>query len=314
LRTFLWENGVMKDIGTLGGPDAVPGTGINNRGQITGSSYINFVPNPSTGVPTADPFLWEDGNMIDLGSFGGTNGFGLAVNNRRKVIGASNLLGDVETHAFLWDHGILVDLKTLGGTVSTPTWLNEAGEVVGGSTTQGDQAFMAFLWKDGLMTNLGTVSGDPCSQANSINEEGQVVGISASCDFFTVQHAFLWENGSIFDLNTLIPPNASLKLFYAADINDRGEIVGVGVPPTAPPNPDLFGHLFVLIPCEEVYGDAEGCEEDNDETVALLQNTAATTPARTKVTQSSLTPSDVRDRVHALLPPRNRGFRGFPPK
>jgi probable HAF family extracellular repeat protein len=124
LRTFPWENGVIKDIGTLGGPDAVPGTGINNRGQITGSSYINSVPNPSTGVPTADPFLWEDGNMIDLGSFGGTNVFGLAVNNRGQVIGQSNLAGDVETHAFLWDEGILTDLRTLGGTVSTPTWFN----------------------------------------------------------------------------------------------------------------------------------------------------------------------------------------------
>jgi probable HAF family extracellular repeat protein len=114
LRTFLWENGVMRDIGTLGGPDALPATGINNRGQVTGSSYVNFVPNPSTGVPTADPFLWEDGNMIDLGSFGGTNGGGLAVSNRGQVMGQSNLAGDVETHAFLWNHGILTHSKTLG--------------------------------------------------------------------------------------------------------------------------------------------------------------------------------------------------------
>jgi probable HAF family extracellular repeat protein len=315
LRTFLWEKGVMKDIGTLGGPDAVPNTGINERGQITGSSYINFIPNPATGVPTVDPFLWEDGDLIDLGSFGGTNGFGLAVNNRGQVVGQSNLAGDLETHAFLWDHGILTDLKTLGGTFSTPTWLNEAGEVVGGSTIQGDQIYQAFLWKEGVMTNLGTVDGDPCSQGNSINEKGQVVGISATCDFFTVQHAFLWEKGSMFDLNTLIPSNSSLRLFYAADINDRGEIVGVGVPPTAPPNPDLFGHLFVLIPCDDDHGDTEGCEGNNGDAAAAAQDSSAPVPqAQTTATPSNLTPSELRDRVRAMLTKRNHGFGPLPPK
>jgi probable HAF family extracellular repeat protein len=257
LRAILWENGVMKDIGTLGGPDAAP-SGINDRGLITGSSYINFLPN-SSGFPTADPFLWENGNMIDLGSLGGTGGSGVAVNNRGQVVGQSNLPGDAETHAFLWDHGILTDLRTLGGSFSMPTQLNEAGEVIGSSTTQGDQAFLAFLWKDGTMRSLGTVDGDSCSQANSINARGQVVGISAVCDF-SVQHAFLWENGRMTDLNTLIPSNSNLQLSFAADINDRGEIVGVGVPTGVPANPDLFGHLFVLIPCDAPHSHEQGCK------------------------------------------------------
>lgn len=309
LRTFVWQNGVMKDIGTLGGPDAIPGTGINDRGQITGSSYINFVPNPSTGVPTADPFLWEDGNMVDLGTFGGTNGSGVSVNNRGQVVGLSNLPGDVETHAFLWDHGILTDLNTLGGTVSIPTWLNEFGGVVGRSTNQGDQD-LAFLWKDGLMTNLGTVDGDPCSEANSVNAKNQVVGISATCDFFSVQHAFLWENGRIVDLNTLIPANSSLQLLFAANINDRGEIVGVGVPPGLPPNSDLFGHLFVLIPCEER---DEGCQEDND--VAPAQDSPApTTQGRTTMTEGNLSHGEMTARLSSWMANRHRRFRILPRK
>ena len=260
LRGFIWQNGVMSDLGTLGGPDTQIGVRVNDRGQTTGSSDINFEPNASTGLPTADPFLWANGKMIDLGSFGGTSGFGQMVNNRTQVIGVSNLPGDATQHGFLWEDGNLQDLGTLGGTYSSPNWLNEAGEVVGGATTQADLNYFAFLWKNGKMTSLGALDGDPCSQGNAINEKGQIVGESASCDFLTVQRAFLWERGSMFDLNRLIPANSSLTLSAAWNINDRGEIVGVGVPPGGSTNTDFVGHLFLLIPCDEQHPKIEGCD------------------------------------------------------
>jgi probable HAF family extracellular repeat protein len=71
----------MQDLGTLGGPDA-QALFINERGQIAGTSNTSTAPNPVTGVPPRDPFLWENGKMLDLGTLGGAVGFVIGLNNR----------------------------------------------------------------------------------------------------------------------------------------------------------------------------------------------------------------------------------------
>jgi|HubBroStandDraft_6_1064221.scaffolds.fasta_scaffold1033866_2 probable HAF family extracellular repeat protein len=97
------------------------------------------------------------------------------------------------------------------------------------------------------MTDLGTV--DKCSAAYGINLQTQIVGASGLCSIPV--HAFLWEHGSIVDLNTLIPPDSGLQLVYGLYINDRGSIVGLGVPPGIPvENVESQGHAFLLIPCD----------------------------------------------------------------
>ncbi len=117
-HAFLWQNGFMRDLGTLGGPDSFPSAGgINQRHDlIAGASYINAIPNPTTGVPTLDPFLWRNGVMIDLGTLGGTFGSAQAANNHGQVIGGSNLAGDVLSHAFFWDRGVMTDWARWVGT------------------------------------------------------------------------------------------------------------------------------------------------------------------------------------------------------
>jgi len=268
-RAFLWQNGKTHDLGTLGGPDGFPQY-VNNNGQVAGVSYTSNIPDPNTGLPPLDPFLWENGKMKDLGNFGGTNDFIgpflFGLNNTGEVTGTMALAGDQIYHAFLWDGKKLIDLNTtsggLGGNYSFAQGLNDSGEVVGIASLPGDQLFQAFLWQSGVMTDLGTLHGDPCSEAGSINSSGQVVGASQSaaggCNFYT--SAFLWENGGpSVDLNDLVPPHSGLFLLGANWINDRGEITGRGVPAGCGDG-DICGHAFLLIPCDENHPGIEGCD------------------------------------------------------
>jgi probable HAF family extracellular repeat protein len=201
--------------------------------------------------------------MTDLGTLGGTCGSPYALNNRGQVVGQSDLAGDVTAHPFLWHRGTMTDLGTLGGTFGGANWINDAGKVVGYAATSGDASFHASAWRHGVITDLGTLPGDCFSVALALNSGSQIVGQSFSCDFSTAR-AFIWENGSMTDLNTLIPPNSSLHLVIAGNINDRGEIVGVGTPPGVQ---DLHfgGRLFLLVPCDEDHGDSE-CEDEGEGT------------------------------------------------
>ena len=277
-RAFIWREGDgLQELGTLGGSDSCA-TLINERGQVAGHSFTNFIPNPVTGVPTADPFLWEDGVMRDLGTLGGTLGHPNGINNRGQVCGDSNLPGDSTTHAFLWDRGKMEDLGTLGGTFSLAQALNDRGDVVGGATTEDDQAFDGFLWRHGVMTDLGSVAGDGCSFALSINSKSQVVGQSFEC-FGGAAHAFLWEKGGpAIDLNTLVPAGAGMTLITATFIGEGGEITGQAVLENGEE------HAFLLIPGAGETGGAAST------TAATRANTAPPTTRPTSVSQGRLTP------------------------
>lgn len=96
------------------------------------------------------------------------------------------------------------------------------------------------------------------------------------------EHAFLWEGkGPMVDLNTLIPAGASLQLTYAIAINDRGEIVGFGVPPgVLPEDYETQGHAYVLLPCDEGHPNVEGCDYSMAESDGHAMSTTHSQPTR----------------------------------
>lgn len=260
-RAYRWKNGVLKDLGTLGGPDAMA-LGINERGQIVGNSYVDFEKSPGCGTLTTGAFIWEKGKMHNLGSLGGTCTevplTTTAINNRGQVIGASFLPGDQVFHPFLWERDNLVDLGTLGGNFGYAVTLNQLGDVVGWQTRPGnDNVIHATLWSSGKITDLGALGPGQCSTPFAINGRKQVVGTSGACDFNDPSlRAFIWEpGGQMVDLNTLISPNLGLQLRNVAAINEGGEMAVVAVFSNGDHRPVL------LIPCSDLDLDNEGCKD-----------------------------------------------------
>lgn len=238
-RAFRWQNGLMHDLGTLGGNDAWAFY-VNDSDQIAGVSYTNNIPNVTSGVPTFDPFLWQNGKMIDLGSFGGTQAGVNGLNSRGQVVGASDLPGDATFHPFLWDRGKLKDLGTLGGDWGQANALSENGDVVGVSALPpGLHDHDAFLWRHGVMIDLGNLG--ITSWGYSVNSRTQVVG--ASRIDATTAAAFLWEDGGpMVDLNGLVENSSGEQLVYGLGINDSGQIAAYGFLPSGD------WHAFTLIP------------------------------------------------------------------
>jgi len=121
--------------------------------------------------------------------------------------------------------------------------------------------------------DLGTVNGDMNSYATAINASGQVVGLSATEDL-GIHRAFLWaKGGPMLDLNSLIPPNSSIYLNWAFDINDQGEISGIGTPQGCD-DFDLCGHAFLLMPCDDAHPGIEVCDYSMVEASAAVTQTS----------------------------------------
>jgi probable HAF family extracellular repeat protein len=267
-RAFLWQNGTMQDLGALDNSSDAVALLVNDAGQIVGQSYTSGSSVPTAFCNTEFPqtlhgFFWENGSMTDIGTLGGSCAFTYAMNNRGQVVGQSSVTGDVASHPFLWDRGSITDLGTLGGSYGYATWINDAGIVVGNVTDVGDQALLASLWKDGVIASIGTLPGDPCSAANAINSKEQIVGGSGffapffpACTADTVEHAFLWQDGAMVDLNAFVPPDSDLTLTEAVFINDAGEISGFATLP----NGDQ--RAFLLVPCNDNTAACRGADEN----------------------------------------------------
>jgi len=241
-RGFVWKDGAMSALPTLGGNNS-GAFGANNLGQIVGVAEKS-THDPRYG-PCAPPqqFDWEaviwgpkPGEIRALPPLpGDVLGGALAINDRGQVVGGSGphcgwlpFPTIYLAHAVLWQDGKPIDLGGFGGVENNVAYaINNRGQVVGASDLPGDEntppftaPAHAFLWQDGVMTDLGTLPGDVSSAAGSINESGQVVGNSCGANLC---RGFLWENGAMTDLNTLLPLG-SLEVIFAGGINDLGEI------------------------------------------------------------------------------------------
>ena len=240
---FFWQDGVMNKLATLGGENGFANM-INNRGQVAGLAET-AMKDLAAGCPVHrfEPVVWTNGKIYALPTFpGDTDGVAAALNDKGQAAGASGTCSPfnpnsglylTENHAMVWENGKGTDLGNLGpnglpGAGNHACAINNRGEAVGHVTSTANT--VAFIWsREKGMTGLGTLPGDLASFALGINDEGQVVGQSISPDFSTFR-AFLWLNGSMIDVNTLVTSNtAKLYLLSGVSINSRKEITGLAV-------------------------------------------------------------------------------------
>lgn len=239
---FLWQNGALSALPLLGGNNGFA-TGINNAGVAVGWAETG-VHDKTCVLPQQLQFVaaqWGPGaNQVRaLAPLpGDSSSAATAINDAGEAVGIS---GDCDVavgafsarHAVLWINGKPVKLPTLGGQGwNTPMAINNLGIIAGFSDTAGDVVngvlhanFQATLWTPGGIVNLHTLAGDRLAEATGINDFNQIVGTSFGP---SGPRAFLWHNGTLYDLNTLVQPDAPLYLVATGDINDRGEITGVG--------------------------------------------------------------------------------------
>ena len=141
---FLWEAGVMTNLGALGGESELVthrAQAVNSSGQVAGTS--------PTAAGASHAFIWESGSMTDLGTLpGGSSSWAFGINDVGKIVGTADVTGG-DYHAFIWDGSTMTDLNDLIDPNSTwelirATDINNDGEIVGwGENPDGD--IHAFL-------------------------------------------------------------------------------------------------------------------------------------------------------------------------
>lgn len=278
---FAWQFGQMVQLPGLGGNNSIGG-GDNNVGQIVGWAEDKvYDPTCAAPVPGAVQFLqfeaalWQRdarGNwqVRELPPYpGDPDGAATAINDSGEAVGISGTC-DVAigaysaVHALMWKNGRPINLGNLGGHGwNTPDAVNNQGVVTGFVNGPNDVVngqlqfeFLAFIWtKQNGMKSLGTLPGlngtpDAMSEATDINNENQIVGVSFADFEFDGPRAFIWQNGAMTPLNSLIgSASANWDITSTGGINDRGEIA-------AQANPVVHGavnfsvaHAVLLVPC-----------------------------------------------------------------
>jgi probable HAF family extracellular repeat protein len=164
-RSFFVSNGVLQDIGSLGGAENFA-NGMNDLGYVVGTTQA------ANGA--FHGYVWHNGNMLDLGIYGLFACIGDGINNLGQVVGT----GGPNFDPFLWQHGVMTDLTTLIDPPLDwkwigPTAINDAGLIVGYGYNASGQEHAFLLTPDGSSSSSGGLRLDSLLLAPWANQAAQ---------------------------------------------------------------------------------------------------------------------------------------------
>ena len=174
-HAFIFQNGVMEDIGTKATSSGTWASGINATGQVSGWGRASSPSNTDSGA-----FFYSGGAF----QFFVTPATAWDLNNAGQVVGVMGGNDDGSGQAFLFSGGMVQNLGNVAPqhTYALAYAINNAGHVVGFSSpsffsSSGEQA---FIFSAGVMQNLNNLiapnSGWVLTRAVDINDAGQIVG------------------------------------------------------------------------------------------------------------------------------------------
>ncbi|MDB5908629.1 MAG: repeat/PEP-CTERM protein [Massilia sp.] len=224
---FAYSPAAFRNIGRLGNWNTSQISAMNDVGQMAGNAQY-------MAGERQRGFVYSDGEIRIIPTLGGDWSFATAINNPGQTVGIATIdstdFMDPTRHAMMYQDRVMHDLGSLGGLISEAYDINDAGQIVGMSETTPDFKSgepHAFLYEDGAMRDLGLLGGVR-ARARGINSSGLIVGESEwSNNSPFDNHAFLYSNHSMVDLNDLIDPVAGWHLTSARDINDSRQILSL---------------------------------------------------------------------------------------
>jgi probable HAF family extracellular repeat protein len=252
---FLWQNGTMSALPTVGGNNG-QASAINNSGQVAGYAENGIAdstcPQGTVNFMVDLPVMWTKGNARALPTIDGDpDGVAFGINNRGQAVGYSGTC-TAANYAVVWENGTATKLPDLGDPGGIAYAINSHNQVVGQAVNSNGTA-LAALWQNNTVVALGgLLPGDVASFATSINNRGQVVGSSFDSGS-NWSRGLLWQNGAMTDLNTLFPASSNLYVVSASNINESGQISGMAVE-MAGPHAGIIVHAYLATPVDEDLG------------------------------------------------------------
>jgi probable HAF family extracellular repeat protein len=238
-QATLYRNGAWLNINPDGGSN-IRAIGVSDTGVIVG----DYAKGLSGNTAAWRGVIWTERatqpgrfDMVTLpivpgGTSKSLSNYATASNNAVQVVGwvTSSVFGQLGA---FWNNDAahsVVTLSPLPGDWSSIAWgVNDLGETVGESHPPFHSR--AVLWAaDAAHTpiDLGLLPGDVDSTATAVNNVSQVIGTSTAAD--GTMHPFLWQNGQISEINSLLDASgAGWVVQQATALNALGRIVGVGL-------------------------------------------------------------------------------------